>query len=226
MKYNALIIGDSLLKGVVCNANNQRYSVLEESCVDLVTRDLNASVDNKSRFGQTTDKALKMLEKILPEYSDYQYAIIEMGGNDSDFNWVEVSNSPETEHDPKVCLENFADNIRKMIDLIKSYNIVPIIFSLPPISPERYLNWISKGLSKDNILIWLKDVSIIYRHQELYNMKLMEIANITNTKIYNLRSGFLQEKDYEKYLCVDGIHLNELGHQKLKEMFEEQYHIL
>ena len=89
--------------------------------------------------------------------------------------------------------------------------------NLPPLEPEHYFNWVSRGLSKENILHWLGDVAKIYRWQEAYNNAAEWIAHQNNCAVLDVRERFLVSKNYSSHFCEDGIHPNEKGHEKILE---------
>jgi lysophospholipase L1-like esterase len=170
----------------------------------------------------TTDRTLSKLNSYLKSYNRYKYAIIELGGNDCDFDWKAISEKPENDHLPKVDIKNFKNNLNIIVSQLTEFKITPIIITMPPISSSRYLNWFGKELNKDNILYWLKDENYIYKHHELYNLELMSFAHSNNIEVIDLRLLFLKVKNYEKYLCVDGIHINEEGHKYVEESFAKR----
>jgi acyl-CoA thioesterase-1 len=211
---NVMIIGDSILAGVVYDEIKKRYTYLKDGCIKLLNDDNIYQLDNYSKFGQTTSRALKMLPTFLNQDKSYQYALIELGGNDCDFNWKEVSTTPDENHDPKVGLKEYLDNMKEIVALLKSNHISPIVETLHPIDAEKYYTFLSQQYNSENLKKWLKDISIIYRYQEQYNDALMIFAERNHLPLLNVRQELLSTHDYSQKLCLDGIHLNENG-QKL-----------
>ena len=58
-------------------------------------------------MGSTVTKGLQTLERLGSEVGNYDYTAIEFGGNDCDFVWSEVANSPDSPHLCKTPLEKF-----------------------------------------------------------------------------------------------------------------------
>lgn len=214
------IFGDSILKGVIFDKITNKYLTPKETHADRVENFLPVSISNKSRFGCTIDKGDKMLDKTLNEGVDCDIILLEYGGNDCDFDWKEVSEHPEKEHQPKTPLNIFEKTLRSMINKVKEHGIKPLVMSLPPIDPHKYINWITKdGLSKERILQWLGDVNMIYRFQELYSNTVVKIAYETKCLFVDVRSKFLDKHNFSALLCDDGIHPNALGHKLIEEAF-------
>lgn len=208
------IWGDSLLKGVIFDEVTGKYRATKKCAVNLFSRIFKSiDIKNNSRFGCTAPKAEANLEKSLEKGFYADAVLLEFGGNDCDFNWVEVSANPEIEHQPNTPRPQFINSMKKMIDELISYNIKPILSNLPPISSDMYFDWISQmqGVNGDNVLYWLKDKTIIYRQQESYSHAIEKIANEYNLPLIDIREPFLEIKGYKSYLCIDGIHLNEKG---------------
>ena len=62
----------------------------------------------------------------------------------------------------------------------------------------------------------------IYRWHEQYNVAVRKIAQTANVKIIDIRSVFLQRRDYFDYLSDDGIHPNEQGHSMISQIVLQQ----
>ncbi|MNI72971.1 hypothetical protein D3C73_1289420 [compost metagenome] len=41
----------------------------------------------------------------------------------------------------------------------------------------------------------------------------MRVAESTKTRMIDVRSAFLQQPDFTKFICLDGIHPNKEGHR-------------
>ena len=92
------------------------------------------------------------------------------------------------------------------------------MINLPPIHSRKFLDWVSKGISRENILTWLGDEDAIFRWHAKYNDAIEEIAKETGTPMVDIRSEFLTLPDYSQLLCDDGMHLNEKGHSLVCKM--------
>ena len=90
-----------------------------------------------------------------------------------------------------------------------------MLMTLPPLDSKRYFKWVSKKDRKaeKNILKWLGDVNRIYYWQEQYSKKVAEVAKENDVELIDVREAFLKEKEYSKFLCIDGIHPNKEGHK-------------
>lgn len=220
----ALVLGDSIFKGVIYDESEGRY-ITTKPCVENILEDLDYSVDNHSSFGMTTSRLLTRLDRYVSEDKGYKTAVIELGGNDCDFNWKEVSLNPTENHLPKVEINQFKINLLKIISQLLFYKIKPVIVTMAPISSNRFLNWFGKDLNKENILKWLKDENYIYKYHELYNLELLKFAAKFNLQVIDLRKSLLELRNYEEYLCIDGVHLNKAGHRFVEKEFTKQWGI-
>ena len=219
-KRRVIVWGDSILAGIVYDDEEKKYRFLDKSCLDYIEEETEFEIINRSKFCQTTGRALKMMKTYLEKDHNFEIAVIELGGNDCDFDWKEIAEHPHQEHQPKTSVAEYAQNIILMIQEIQKYGIRPMIVSLPPIDATRYFQWISQGLNVDNIKHWLKSIDLIYRFQEKYNTVLLRIAGQYQIPVIHIREELLDIHDYDQYLCIDGIHLNQQGHKKIKSIFE------
>lgn len=216
---NITIWGDSILKGVILDEQNGKYKVMKNNSISNFAQITGCSVNNHAYFGMTSTKALNRIttsiDKQPPKKDDI--VIIEFGGNDCDYIWSEIANAPDGIHQPKTTISNFKNSLQNMIDIFKKKGVIPILMNLPPLEPERYFNWVSKGLNKDNLLRFLGDVSKIYRWQEAYSNAAECIARKNNCSLVDVRESFLISNNYSSQFCADGIHPNEKGHEKILE---------
>lgn len=214
--------GDSVLKGVVLD--NNKYKVSENSFSNICKNTLGLEIDNKAKFGSTISVGIKSVLKNIEQLKNqsFDYIIFEFGGNDCDFNWKEISENPEAEHKPNNTIEAFREMYTQLINQIKEMNKKPILLSLPPIDSQRYFKNVSKNLNSDNILKWLKgNVEYISNWHERYNLEIFNLALKNNVAVIDISSKFLEQKNYNQYLCDDGIHPNEKGHQIIAEAIKE-----
>ncbi|PYG85816.1 lysophospholipase L1-like esterase [Ruminiclostridium sufflavum DSM 19573] len=218
---NITIWGDSILKGVILDEQKGKYKVMENNCINSFAEITGCTVRNNAHFGMTSTRALDRITASIDrqQLSKNDIVIIEFGGNDCDFNWCEIAKKPDALHQPKTTIDNFKCSLQNMIDMFKKKGITPIMMNLPPLEPERYFNWISRGLNKENILHWLGDVAKIYRWQEAYNNAAEWIARQNNCRLLNVRESFLISNNYSSHFCADGIHPNEKGQRKILESF-------
>lgn len=213
--------GDSVMKGVIYDEEKGRYALLPDCSADRASRALGLLLRNRSRMGCTVTKGLQIMRKDLQADMAGDVAVIEFGGNDCDYDWVQVSQRPLDVHQPKTPLQSFASQLREMVHLAKLKGMEPMMMTLPPIHAERYFNFFTRGgLNKDNILLWLGDIQFIYRWHERYNAAVMRVARECGCLLADIREAFLGQRHYEDLLCADGIHPNEKGHSLMDSVLE------
>jgi lysophospholipase L1-like esterase len=222
MPFSICIFGDSVCKGVVFDSARKKYQFLKDNFAAMFSRVTGISVSNYSTFGSTLPKGEKTVERHLGELHDFDSILLEFGGNDCDFNWKEVSERPEVIHLPNTPFEAFSEQYREMICTVRQKGGKPILLTLPPLDAERYFRWVSAGLDGGNILKWLGDVNRIYRWQEYYNMAVCRVAAELHAPLLDIRSAFLEQRDYNALLCEDGIHPNEKGHKLISSVLTER----
>jgi len=205
------LFGDSILKGVVLD-DALRYQVSDVLQLDRLGADLGVSLENRSRFGCTSEKGFALLERCLSRGDRPDAVVLGYGGNDADFDWAAVAAEPEAQHIPHTPLPHFAALYRDAIARLRALQIEPILISLPPVCAGRYFRWITRsGLDGARILQWLGDVEAIYRYQEQYSRILEQLARDCGCRIMDLRGALLQNRRLEDDYCIDGIHPNSAG---------------
>lgn len=218
MSKKILVVGDSLCKGVILDEEKKRYTLFKDCFINLLSEHLDAEFINVSHFGATVDQGQKLLEAKMEKH-DPDIVVIEFGGNDCDFLWDEIAQNPAKDHIPKTPLDEFEQRINAMIDYVEQNGKKPILTTLPPLYADSYFKWFTncdqeKGF---NILKWLKDVWHIYWWQERYSNCLQFISRKRSVSCIDVRREFLKEKDFERFVCSDGIHPNPEGHRLIFE---------
>lgn len=216
-----IALGDSLTKGVVLR-NDNRYAVTDSNYMDIISSELDMSVENYGKFGCTVGFGNNMIDRHYAEIADSDYTFLEYGGNDCDFDWMKIAQAPDMDHSPKTGLESFGEQFLKLIERVRSLGSVPVIVSLPPIISEMYFSFFSRMMTdeqKTNVVKWLGgDVGIISRWHESYNRSLFKIASMTGTQIYDITTPFdIYRGDIRSLYCPDGIHPNAEGHKLIAQ---------
>jgi len=227
-----IVSGDSISKGVIYDEVRNKYVILEDNYVSLLQNKLKGAVRNTARFGNTLLKGISNLKKdVMKEKPNI--VLIEYGGNDCDYNWNEIAKDPGREHHPKTDFHTFEKVLIETVNDLKSQQIIPILMSLPPLNADNYFKWVTQNdpEAQQNVMKWLGSVTKIYWWQERYNSTILKVSELTKTKLIDVRGAFLQQPDFTKFLCSDGIHPNEAGHRiifdKVVEFVKSNYkHLL
>lgn len=209
-----VIWGDSVAKGIIYDDKRGRYAILPDSAASIFTEKTGIPVLNRAKMGMTVEPGLALLNADIDRgvAAGADHALIEFGGNDSDFDWAAIAETPDAEHLPRTPLDIFEKSLRQILDKLRLSDMTATLVSLPPIVAQRYFDFFTRnGLSKENILRWLGDVGHIYRFHEQYSLLISRIAKEYNCRLIDIRSAFLSKADREDYFCEDGIHPNERG---------------
>ena len=225
MNLSLSIWGDSIMRGVVFDPVKKKYEFLRNSAVELFSKTFSIPVRNHSRFGCTAPRAYLNLMKTLNTEGAPDLILLEFGGNDCDYNWKEVSKNPHAKHLPNTPLKQFEDTLKQMIQAVQKAGGKPVLMSLPPIQADRYFDFISSydEVESSRILDFLQDKQLIYRHQELYSGIVCRLAGDMNVSLIDVRTRFLEQDRLSDFLCLDGIHPNEMGQRLINDAFAERY---
>jgi lysophospholipase L1-like esterase len=138
------------------------------------------------------------------------------GGNDSDYNWKAIADSPELEHHPQTPLRVFEKTYIRLINKVRQMGHTPLIMSLPPMDAKQYFDFFTStfdDVQKANVLKWLKGgVETIWAGHELYNDAVKRVASATDCVLIDCTTTL---GDGKGYLCEDGIHPNLAGQSKI-----------
>ena len=222
MMKKICLFGDSISKGVVIDTLHNRYTMTKNSFANIIAAGQSAlKITNYSMLGCTIAKGSALITRHMRDVEDCDVMVLEYGGNDSDHDWAAIAQDPQAEHLPKTPLDEFADKYMDIISELRDMDKTIVMLNLPPIDPHKYFQWFSRGLDGDRILSWLGGSDeYIYRFHESYNAQVCDIASENGIRLLDIRSAFLAKKDYSDYLCDDGIHPNEKGHQLIAQVIE------
>lgn len=215
-----LVAGDSLAKGVSYDAERKRHVLLRDGFCAQVAKFLRPAVQNISRFGLKSGELLSSLRDALKKSERPALVLLEVGGNDCDFDWDAVARDPLAPHLPNTPLPLYEQNLREMIAEIKEAGSQPVLCNLPPIDAERYFRFFTHGDEEraNNILQFLGNVGRIYWWHERYSSTVERVAQSTHTPLMLLRAALLEDEDYRAYVSEDGLHLNERGYARLAQI--------
>ena len=214
------IFGDSIGKGVIL-PDTGHYKMVKPDLEKLTGRK-DLELKNYAVFGSTITRTLQVLERHAGELTDGETVLLEVGGNDCDFDWQAISDKPEEKHECKTPFSVFEDAYRRVINLIRGKNATPVILTMPPMIPKRYFDTIAIGKNRENILRWLGGtVETMYRWQEMYNLRLVMLARSLNVRLIDIRSVFLADHHCENLISRDGIHPNEKGYNLIYQSVKD-----
>ena len=220
---NITIYGDSIMRGTVPD-RDFRYQFKFPQFLEKFLQSCNATVINRAQFGATISKGLRTVQRDLSRGEPSEYALVEYGGNDCNFDWAAISSAPDGEYCPATDPEEFLVTLEDITSLLQKNGVKPILMTLPPIDAERYLKFICRdGLSYDRILSWLGDVQMIYRYHELYSNNISKFAFENGLPLIDVRSEFLSRHDLQELISEDGIHPSEKGYDLLRQTFESVF---
>ena len=103
------MFGDSVLKGVIYE--NNAYKISKNRFSNICEDILGISIENKAKFGSTINVGKNIISKNigLIKETNSKYVVMEFGGNDCDYNWIEISKNPNKEHLPKSTITEFIE---------------------------------------------------------------------------------------------------------------------
>lgn len=220
------LFGDSLGKGVIWNEQRARYGYCGVSAAGVAAEKLGITVLNKSKFGITAPQGLEIVEHALDSGLCCDAAVIELGGNDCNFQWKEISDAPDAVHEPATPPEEYERALFGIVQRLKKSGVRPVLATQPPINAERYFRFlVGDKLCAENILRWLGDVHQIYRFQEMYSHIVEQVARKTGTRLLDLRMRCLAQPRFtSEMLCADGLHMNDEGQGFVGEQIAELIH--
>jgi len=222
-------LGDSITKGVIYDG--ERYSILPSGFVSQCAEDMHINIENYGRMGCTITRGTQIAEQHADAIAQSDATLVEFGGNDSDFCWTDIASAPADNHYPMTELPTFRQLYRDLIARIRQLGSKPILMTLPLIDYKRFYAFVTRNMGDQdqrNVLSWLGgQEERIRNYHDMYSLAVYQIGYQERVPVLDITSPFLNNRDYLPYLCVDGIHPSQQGHDLIAASVEKQLqHIL
>ena len=215
------VYGDSILKGAVTGTDSGHlFDIIEDTSLDLAQRVLGFDLNNQSVFGSVASKTLRRLKKDIEKGVCGDLAILESGGNDCDYSWSDVCETPGQVHEPRTPLAEFEQLMQEMIDSCRAVKVTPVIMTMPPLVADWWFDHISEGHDREIIMNEVNgNPHKLYLSHERYNLHLVDLALKNKVQVVDMRRLMLDQPDYRKFMCRDGIHPNPDGYKLMSELW-------
>jgi len=217
-------LGDSITKGVIYDGES--YKIIPDGFVNQCAEDMQVEIDNYSRIGCTIARGSQIAEQHADAIAKSDVTLVEFGGNDFDFCWTDIASAPQDNHYPMTELPTFRQIYRDLIARIRQLGSKPMLMSLPVIDYQRFYNFVTRNMGdkdRQNVLSWLGGrEERIRTYHDMYSLAVYEIAYQERVPVLDITSPFLTNRDYLPYLCMDGIHPSQQGHNLIAASVENQ----
>lgn len=217
-------LGDSITKGVIYDGES--YKTLPANFISQCADDLNVNIDNYGRMGCTITRGAQIAEQHAEAIAGSDVTLVEFGGNDSDFCWTDVATAPTENHYPMTELPTFRQMYRDLIARIRQLGSKPVLMTLPLIDDKRFYAFVTRNMGereRSNVLTWLGgQEERIRNYHDMYSLAVYQIGYQERVPVLDITSPFLNNRDYLPYLCVDGIHPSQEGHDLIAISVENQ----
>lgn len=221
------------MKGVVAQTeqlceNTVKYTVSDECFVTKCEKGFGRRIVNLSRFGSTVLAGFNYLERHFKEINKNDVVVLEFGGNDCNFDWKAIAERPHDTHNPFMTIKQFHETYVLIIEKLLNIGAFPVLLSLPPIQSQRFFDYVSRGLDKENIMLWLcGDVNNMGNWHEQYNLEVFKIGAQMGVPVIDISSVFMENRHLNDFYCQDGMHPNEAGHALIAEAilgYRDRFH--
>lgn len=219
------VYGDSVLKGVIYDDEKGRYVTAKGDAVSSIGDHFGIKINNYSKFGATINEGIKLVKHDIERGYKCDVAVLEFGGNDSDFDWAAVVRDPGANHLSKTPPAEYERKLKELVMLLRSQGVEVVLSTLPPVDGRKYFNYlVSKGYDGEKLLEYLHTPDTITRYQEIYSCINASVAAETGCKLCDVRTAFLIRKNVKDLTCTDGIHPSVRGQLIIADRFYRFIH--
>ena len=222
MSGKVSVFGDSILRGVQVDPLRRRYCVNDSMGLSAIASRYGISVQNFSKLGCTITKAWFYVQKMFSKI-DADMVLMNFGGNDCDFNWTSIAESPMDVHAPNTEIGEFSSTYGQIVDHVKARRRMPVLSTLVPVQKDKYVEYICRrdNLDRNNVNLWMENNNIdLDGLHGTYSDAVAAVARSREIPLLDLRSAFISQGDVGALLCDDGIHPNARGQKLISDCFE------
>ena len=218
--------GDSILKGaVLTDGPTLKYSLLQAGFLEQVCSAKGLDLVNHARFGSTISVGRSVFDRFVHNIENGDIVLFEFGGNDCDFPWAKIGADADYPKESFTPMDGFLSEYAEMIRLCRERGARPVMMSLPPLVADRFYRHVTRELDpagKENVLMWMSGrTDFISNWHERYNLAVFSLGREMDVPVVDITTPFLLRTNYFDYICRDGIHPNEKGHEIMAERLLE-----
>lgn len=194
-----ILFGDSVFFGA--GASHRNFG-----CGRLLKKKLNKPVLIKSRNKDTTQDGLLRLRREVINEEAFSHVIVMFGNNDC--RLIDIDKA-------QINLCVYQNNLKKIINEIRSSKKIPFLVNLQPINSDIFLQ--SLGCKQRNIVVETQQIAKHnpYSWQKSYSDVCSDVAKTELVTFIDIRTPL--ERDLNEVLAGDGLHPNDMGHQIIAE---------
>ncbi len=220
-----VLFGDSIGKGIT--NHHQKLTLTAISPIDFLYQTYRIPIINMTSIGQTLKRLHE--KKIIQRYLDTMdgtqnhYVAFAIGGNDADYDWASVAETPDFPHPSKTPLDLFESLLTQYVKAFKSKGAEVVLMTTVPLISVRYFNQvIAKVANPTQILRFFNgDVEMISRHQESYSHVIAKIAYQQDCILIDFRTPLLQHPKFNDLISIDGVHPIQAGYDFIHEILQK-----
>jgi len=217
------VFGDSIKKVFVTRPTHvsegtTKHIINNGSSANHQDENSGEGVRHMYRFDNNAKKSNASLNRRLKEIKSGDTVVLEFGGDICNFDWKAVSEAPEADHAPQMTLADFRELYQHVVSRFREVGAKPVLLSLPELLPQRFFDYVSRNLNKENILKWLKgDVNVLSDWYEQYNQEIFKLGSELNIPVVDITSVFLDRRSLGDCYSSDGMHPNKRGNTVITE---------
>jgi len=215
--------GDSNKKGVVAkpthiSEGSTKYIFNDGALANRQEPATGKGVRHLFRFDGNNKRSAAARKRRLKDIKEGDTVVLEFGGDNCRYDWKSISEAPDANHTPLMSLADFRALYEEMVSQIRALGANPILLSLPVLLPQRYFDYVTRGLNKANVLKWLGgDVNTLSNRHEQYNREVFKLGAELNVPVIDISTVFLDRRSLGDCYSLDGMHPNKRGYAMIAE---------
>lgn len=222
MDKKICLYGDSVAEGIIYDSCKNKFVKSNYSFIKKFCSENNYELEDNSRFGCTLRKAIPAIRKDIETLKKYTAVVLMFGGNDCNFDWMEVAKHPAVHHQSTTLPDDFYNEYLLLINDLTRRNIKVILLNMIPVVGKTYFRFIGNLYGIKGIKEFLLGPETIEHYNEMFNCLIYKVARAADVSLIDIRSCLLSKKNLQEYYCSDGIHPNMLGYETLYQATKDQ----
>ena len=148
--------------------------------------------------------------------------MIEYAGDLCNYDWNSIATCPGGTHQASTTPDDLATLYERAIDRLRAMGCVPVVLTLPPLHPQLFFSYATRGIDSQNILRWVGgDISLASDLHKQYNDTLKAVADRKAVHLIDISHLFDSTDPATTLYSPDGLHPSAEGEMAIEATVRE-----
>ncbi len=209
---------DAAAKSTLAGGGASQYMVGNQVSNNHSSADSASATRRIFRVGSHSKSGAASRSRRMKEIKQGDLVVLEFGCSNCSFDWKAVAENPAETHAPLLSAADFRTLYCEVIGQVRALGAKPVLLTLPVLLPQRFFDYVSRGLNKQAILQWLGgDVNKLSEWYDQYNQELLRLSREMEVPVIDISTIFVDRRSLGDCYGPDGMRPNKRGNAMIAE---------